>query len=101
MAIKTPSQQSSLRSVPAAKEIPADSRQGKISETAAHEEIARRAHELWEQEGRPEGRDFDHWIEAERQLRGAPAQPESTADARAEARAIKASAERRARGSLH
>lgn len=100
MAIKTPSQ-SSLRSAPSAKESPAESRRGTVSETAAHEEIARRAHELWEQEGRPEGRDADHWLEAERQLRGTSNEPDASTDARAEARAIKASAERRARGSLH
>ena len=33
--------------------------------------IAERAYELWEQEGRPEGRHHEHWIEAERQLDGA------------------------------
>ena len=26
-----------------------------------HERIARKAHELWEAEGRPEGRHRDHW----------------------------------------
>jgi hypothetical protein len=33
------------------------------------EQIAERARTLWEQEGRPEGRDLAHWLEAERQLR--------------------------------
>lgn len=27
-----------------------------------------RAHELWEAEGRPEGRDLDHWAQAEREI---------------------------------
>lgn len=31
-------------------------------------EIAQRAHELWQQAGRPVGRDQEHWYEAERQL---------------------------------
>lgn len=42
----------------------------RIRREAAHAEIARRAKELWEQEGRPAGRDQEIWLEAERQLRG-------------------------------
>ncbi|HXG48119.1 MAG TPA: DUF2934 domain-containing protein [Methylomirabilota bacterium] len=34
-----------------------------------HEEVARRAYELWEQRGRPQGRDVELWLEAEGQLR--------------------------------
>ena len=30
--------------------------------------ISRRAYELWEQEGRPEGNDMRHWFQAEREL---------------------------------
>jgi hypothetical protein len=30
--------------------------------------ISIRAYQLWEQEGRPDGRDQAHWFEAERQL---------------------------------
>jgi hypothetical protein len=33
-------------------------------------QIAERARILWEHEGRPEGRDLAHWLDAERQLRG-------------------------------
>ena len=29
--------------------------------------IRERAYQLWEQEGRPEGRDLDHWLRAERE----------------------------------
>ncbi|MGL3109182.1 DUF2934 domain-containing protein [Bradyrhizobium sp. BR 1432] len=37
------------------------------------EETRRRAHELWENEGRPEGRDLEFWLRAERELhRGGP-----------------------------
>jgi hypothetical protein len=32
-------------------------------------EIARAAYDLWEQEGRPEGKDVAHWLRAETQLR--------------------------------
>jgi hypothetical protein len=40
-----------------------------ISQTT-HDEIARRAYELWLQEGCPHGRDIAHWREAERQVLG-------------------------------
>lgn len=30
--------------------------------------VAARAHEIWEAEGRPEGRDHDHWLRAEAEL---------------------------------
>jgi hypothetical protein len=32
------------------------------------ERIRVRAYQIWEQEGRPHGRDREHWHEAERQL---------------------------------
>lgn len=32
------------------------------------ERIKQRAHEIWEREGRPEGRDADHWSQAEQEL---------------------------------
>jgi hypothetical protein len=35
-----------------------------------HERIRRRAYELWEQEGRPEGRALDHWHQAEAEVAG-------------------------------
>jgi hypothetical protein len=31
--------------------------------------ISRRAYELWEKEGRPEGNDLRHWLQAEQDLR--------------------------------
>lgn len=33
------------------------------------ERIRARAHALWEREGRPEGREMDHWLEAEAELK--------------------------------
>ena len=33
------------------------------------EEIRAAAHYLWEQDGRPEGRDLEHWLKAEALLR--------------------------------
>lgn len=35
-----------------------------------HEQIAVRAHALWEADGRPHGTDWEHWFEAQRQLLG-------------------------------
>ncbi len=32
------------------------------------EQIARRAYEIFEERGRPEGCELEHWLEAERQL---------------------------------
>lgn len=33
------------------------------------EAVAMRAYLLWEKEGRPEGRDFEHWLQAEAELK--------------------------------
>ncbi|SNR44296.1 DUF2934 domain-containing protein [Paracoccus sediminis] len=33
------------------------------------ERIKQRAHEIWESEGRPEGREAEHWSRAEEELR--------------------------------
>jgi hypothetical protein len=36
--------------------------------TAIEERIRTRAYELWEGEGRPEGREIDHWLQAAQEL---------------------------------
>lgn len=41
------------------------------SSTISAEAISNRAYELWENEGRPEGSDQRHWLQAEQELRGA------------------------------
>ena len=33
-----------------------------------HERVRRRAYELWESEGRPAGREHDHWFQAEHEV---------------------------------
>ena len=48
-------------------------------------EIARRAYALWESEGRPHGRDQEHWARAEREFGPATAPVSKTAAASAEA----------------
>ena len=39
-----------------------------IQDQEKYDRIARRAHALWEKEGRPEGRDKDHWAQAETEI---------------------------------
>jgi hypothetical protein len=36
------------------------------------DEIAKRAYEIWLNEGAGDGRDLDHWLRAERELAGLP-----------------------------
>lgn len=40
------------------------------SSRSSADSISRRAYELWEQEGRPEGSDLRHWLQAEREISG-------------------------------
>jgi hypothetical protein len=44
------------------------------------EKIRQRAHELWEAEGRPEGRELEFWLLAERELSEAPAAAPGSSD---------------------
>ena len=46
----------------------------------SHDDIAKRARELWEGYDRPQGRDDAIWLEAERQLLGIDPQVESKGD---------------------
>lgn len=39
------------------------------TENPAHDEISQRARAIWEERGRPDGCDLEHWLDAERQLR--------------------------------
>lgn len=43
---------------------------GGAARPVTREQIAALAHAIWIDRGRPDGRDLDHWLEAERQLRG-------------------------------
>ena len=36
----------------------------------SHDEVAARAYEIYRQEGCPQGRDVQHWLEAEKQVSG-------------------------------
>jgi hypothetical protein len=45
-----------------------------------NERIAERAYRIWEDAGRPEGQDMEHWLSAEAELEGAgPAEAEEDA----------------------
>ena len=37
--------------------------------TITYEQIAQRAYEIWEREGKPEGKEQEHWFKAEEELR--------------------------------
>ena len=56
------SQRYDARGTPAAKAV---------STTApSAEKIAARAYEIWQASGCPDGHDLEHWLQAERELRG-------------------------------
>ena len=38
------------------------------STSLSHENIARRAHQIWEEAGQPSGNETAHWLQAEREL---------------------------------
>lgn len=48
------------------------------------ERVRKRAHEIWEEEGRPEGREYSHWLRAKAEILGEdrerPARAETTLD---------------------
>lgn len=46
------------------------------SSSQAADAIARRAYEIWEREGCPEGCDLKHWLQAEQELRADPSREE-------------------------
>jgi hypothetical protein len=55
-------------------------------------EIAKRAYTLWEQSGRPEGKDFEYWLKAEAEAQSAsPENKPSRADALAKSAKVKRS----------
>lgn len=45
-----------------------NSNQTSTSSPVSADAVSRRAYELWEQEGRPEGGDLRHWLQAEKEL---------------------------------
>jgi hypothetical protein len=56
---------------------PSSSFQESSSSSSSHEEISRRARELWESRGQPSGQDEAIWLEAERELRNGSNPPQT------------------------
>jgi len=54
--------------------------------SASEAEISLRAYHIWEAEGKPAGKDFDHWLRAEAELAGAAAEKKPPAAKKAPAR---------------
>jgi len=48
---------------------PAQAREAKPVFEITTERISIRAHAIWEEQGRPQGRELEHWLLAERQLK--------------------------------
>ncbi len=46
-----------------------DERSRSAPDAETLESIRRRAYALWEQDGRPEGRELSHWLQAEHEIR--------------------------------
>ena len=51
------------------------------------ERILKKAYEIWEAEGRPSGRDMEHWVQAEVALAAKKANPKSKTKPKAKAKA--------------
>jgi hypothetical protein len=51
-----------------------------MSESEREMAIRQRAYEIWEQRGYHHGSDFDHWLEAERELYALEFSPEDSAE---------------------
>jgi hypothetical protein len=56
---------------------PSSSLQDSPSSPSSHEEISRRARELWESRGQPSGQDEAIWLEAEREVRNGSNPPQA------------------------
>lgn len=54
-----------------ARELPESTKDKQMT----HQEISQRAYEIFMERGCPEGRDLEHWLEAEAQLRARTASP--------------------------
>jgi hypothetical protein len=57
------------------KKTPSNTSERSLSASPSQEEIAKRAYQLYEQNGREEGRDLEYWLEAEKSLRTQLSEP--------------------------
>jgi hypothetical protein len=51
----------------------------------SHENISRRAYQIWEQDGQPDGQETAHWLQAEHELRAQHEKASGTDAARGKA----------------
>jgi hypothetical protein len=58
-----------------------------------HEQIRRRAYEIWEREGRPEGADLRHWQQASDEVDTDDTEPPSSGDDRDDAALLQGAGE--------
>jgi hypothetical protein len=65
--------------------------------TAIEDRIRNRAYELWEAEGRPEGREVDHWLRAAQDVSGEVAGETSVVEVAGETSAVGTPVARRPR----
>ena len=65
---------------------------------ADNDEISRRAHEIWEREGRPEGQSERHWREAAASFSAPEVEPVKTVGAKKADKPAKADAEPEKKG---
>jgi hypothetical protein len=97
MAKKTsgrPQEQQSISSSSAGNAAQTSNGNGNASDTGdgpqtgngslSSDEIAARAYEIYEREGRSDGRDMDHWLQAEKELRAERQRRQSSVDPRPE-----------------
>ncbi|WP_082766043.1 DUF2934 domain-containing protein [Paramesorhizobium deserti] len=61
-------------------------------DTGREEQIKARAYEIWEQEGRPQGRARDHWEQARREIDGDAASPQPNGKGKTARRSKRATA---------
>lgn len=61
-----------LKSKKDAQQKPTPRPSSSLGDPPTDESIASLAYLFWEKEGRPAGRDVDHWLQAEVQLRSGP-----------------------------
>lgn len=65
---KSPKPAAAKKAAPAA--APAAAAPAVAKSAPKPEEISARAHKIWVDAGKPEGKSLDHWLQAERELSG-------------------------------
>lgn len=83
---------------------PSSSTDSSIASSTNADAVSRRAYELWENEGRPEGSDLRHWLQAEQELGISPSAPDVSSESERTGRAQPPDAPRSSGGdprSLH